>query len=278
VSAGHNWGEQLHALDTTLPNVQEWLAALMRKVRGWGFDFIKLDFLYGGALPGTRADASFSREQAYRESLKLMRSAIGEEAYLLACGAPILPSLGACDALRIGPDVSAQWENERDAALLHNPTIPGARNAIRTTLHRLWLRPLVQVDPDVTYFRSVQCDLTAEQKHLLRDLALLCNFRATSDLPQWLSPQDRQELKAFLTASPVIEQTGPREFQIGTRQLDYGNALDLPRLAIGLRALQGSLIGWVGNRLWALWLNERLAKRALERKVRALKDRASRSG
>ncbi len=90
VSAGFNWGEPLYALDTTHPEALEWLANLMKKVRGWGYDYAKLDFLYAGALPGKRY-ADIPREEAYRNGLKIIREALGE-AYLLTCGAPILPS------------------------------------------------------------------------------------------------------------------------------------------------------------------------------------------
>ena len=131
---------------------------------------------------------------------------MGDDAYFLACGAPIIPSLGICDGIRIGPDVATEWENERDEILLHNPTIPGARNAIRTALHRLWLKPLVHIDPDVVYFRSVECNLAPEQKHLLQSLALICGFKATSDLPQWLSETEFEELRQFLEAEPAIER------------------------------------------------------------------------
>lgn len=48
VSAGFNWGEHLYALDTTHPQVSAWLAGLMKQVIEWGFDYLKLDFLYAG--------------------------------------------------------------------------------------------------------------------------------------------------------------------------------------------------------------------------------------
>ncbi|HVN15151.1 MAG TPA: glycoside hydrolase family 36 protein, partial [Anaerolineales bacterium] len=97
VSAGFNWGQQLYALDTTHPAALEWLAALMKQVRAWGFDYLKLDFLYAGALPGKRYQ-ELPREAAYRNGLKVLREAMGEDAFFLACGAPIIPSLGLCDA------------------------------------------------------------------------------------------------------------------------------------------------------------------------------------
>ncbi len=93
VSAGFNWGEQLYAVDTTHPAALEWLRGLMKEVRGWGFDYLKLDFLYGGALPGKRYK-DMPREAAYRSGLEAMREAMGEDAYFLACGAPIIPSVG----------------------------------------------------------------------------------------------------------------------------------------------------------------------------------------
>ena len=50
VNAGFNWNEELFALDTTNPEVLDWLKKLMETVRNWGYDYIKLDFLYAGAL------------------------------------------------------------------------------------------------------------------------------------------------------------------------------------------------------------------------------------
>ncbi|MFD1730814.1 glycoside hydrolase family 36 protein [Deinococcus malanensis] len=50
--AGHNWGGPYHALDTTHPDVLDWLRELASTVRGWGYTYLKLDFLYGAALPG----------------------------------------------------------------------------------------------------------------------------------------------------------------------------------------------------------------------------------
>jgi alpha-galactosidase len=100
VSAGFNWGEPLYVLDTTHPDVTSWLAALMKQVRAWGFDYLKLDFLYAGALKGKRY-TDMPREAAYRECLKTLREAMGADAFFLTCGTPILPAIGLCDAMRI---------------------------------------------------------------------------------------------------------------------------------------------------------------------------------
>jgi alpha-galactosidase len=251
VSAGFNWGERLYALDTTHPDVTSWLVALMKQVRAWGFDYLKLDFLYGGALKGRRFK-DMPREAAYREALRVMREAMGADAFFLTCGTPILPAIGLCDAIRIGPDVAHYWEKYRDAYLLYNPTIPGTKNAIRTTLHRLWLKPLLHIDPDVAYFESGANQLTQEQRLLLQNLANVCEFKATSDLPQWLGRVEFDQLRSFLNATPKIEQTGRYTFHIDDSIVDFTSATSLPDIPKGLTALRGKFVGWLGDRYFLL--------------------------
>jgi alpha-galactosidase len=269
VSAGFNWGHPLYALDTTHPAALEWLTALMKQVRAWGFDYLKLDFLYAGALPGKR-HIDTPRETAYRQGLKVMREAMGTDAYFLTCGAPIIPSLGLCDAIRVGPDVSGDWESYRDAVLLYNPTTPGVKNAIRTTVNRLWLSPLVSTDPDVVYFRSQYNALTTEQKNLLRDLALVCNYKATSILPQWLSTDQLQELRDFLEARPLVIRTSRETFSLDGRIVDFSPAMSLPDLPHGFDLIASLAFGWISNNDWALKLLNWLGKRALQRVKRSL--------
>ena len=264
-SAGFNWGEQLYALDATHPETIKWLASLMKQVRAWGFDYLKLDFLYAGALPAKRF-ADMPREAAYRQALKTMREAMGGDAYFLACGAPILPSLGLCDALRVGPDVSDKWEDARDATFLYNFTTPGARNAVRTTVSRLWLQPLVTTDSDVVYFTEKENLLSPEHKLLLQDLASICNFKATSDLPQWMRPTTRESLRGFLTALPQVKRISRATFQIDDRVVDFSSALALPPPPRGLTKLPATFMGWLGNQPSALKLFHQLNESTFRKK------------
>jgi alpha-galactosidase len=262
VSAGFNWGENLFALDTTHPQALNWLAILMKQVRAWGYDYIKLDFLYAGALPGKR-HIEMPREAAYRHGLCVIREALGQDAYFLTCGAPIIPSLGLCDGMRIGPDVGAEWESYRDAVLLSNPATPGAKNAIRTTINRLWLAPLVQTDPDVAFFRTKETRLTPEQNIMLQHLAQVSNFKATSDLPQWLASSERETLQNFLASQPVIQRTGRYIFQVGERQVNFGPAMSLPEPPQGIIRLVSAITGWLGSQPVALKWLDKLGKKAL---------------
>jgi alpha-galactosidase len=101
--AGHNWGQDLAGLDLTHPDVRELLATSVRRLCDIGVDYLKLDFLYAGALPGPRHEDT-SPVAAYRSGLALIREAAGPDAYLLGCGAPVLPSVGLVDAMRVSPD------------------------------------------------------------------------------------------------------------------------------------------------------------------------------
>ena len=101
--AGRNWGQQLAGLDLTHPGVQELLADALRRVLDLGVDYLKLDFLYAGAVPGVRR-ADVDEVAAYRAGLELVREVAGPDVYLVGCGAPLLPSVGLVDAMRVSPD------------------------------------------------------------------------------------------------------------------------------------------------------------------------------
>ena len=262
VSAGFNWSEPLYAIDTTHPEALEWLAELLKSVRSWGYDYLKLDFLYAGALPGVR-HIDMPRETAFRYGLQVMREAMGE-AYFLGCGVPILPSLGICDGLRVGPDVADCWVSGRDSQILVNHTTPGAQNALRTSLHRLWLRPLVHTDPDVVYFRSIENHLTNRQKVLLRDLASIARFKATSDIPSWLTETERIELREYLEEYPEVAQVGRYSYKLGDRMVDFSAYIELPTPTRAEHAL-GRMVGGLANLPWVLKAFDKIGRDKLKK-------------
>jgi alpha-galactosidase len=263
VSAGFNWGEPLYALDTTHPTALYWLVDLMKKVRGWGYDYAKLDFLYAGALPGKRY-LDIPRETAYRNGLRTIRGALGD-AYLLTCGAPILPSIGLCDGIRVGPDMAGHFTSHLDDDLIMNFATPGGRNALRTSFNRLWLQPLVHTDPDVVYFRSRQSNLTPKQKSLLEDMAQICNFKATSDIPAWLTDSERYSLREFLESRPEVRKTGRTTYQIGDHEVDFALYIDLPPLPGPLTNLLGVIVGGLANIPFVLRLLDWLGRRSVRK-------------
>ncbi len=257
VFAGFEFGQELCALDATHPEAAKWLGSLIEIARSWGYDYLKLDFLYAGALPGTR-HTDMPREAAYRQALEIIREAAGE-AYLLVCGCPILPSLGLCDGMRIGADVAGFWDSKFYSYYLYNQTAPSLNNAIRTTVHRLWLEPLVHIDPDVAFFGSKNT-LTPEQKHLMQDLTEVCGFKACSDLPGSWTEAERQAVRDWLESDCKFQRTGRYTFEIEGRRVDFSPAVPLPPRPTGLDWLAYQLLGILGNQLWALKLWHRLLR------------------
>ncbi len=222
---GITWERNPYALDSSHPGVLEWIEKLIRRVRSWGFDYLKLDFLYAGALPG-EYHAGIPREESYRNALRIIRAAAAD-AYILACGAPILPTLGLADGLRIGPDVAPFWINTPMTVWLNNPNDTSTQNAIRTSLHRLWLSPLIHTDPDVIFFRSRFNDLKDNEKQLLADLGTISRFKATSDLPQWLDHKQKIQLRHYLESTETAGKLSRYVFTIGGRIVDFSHVIPL---------------------------------------------------
>jgi len=115
-----------------------------------GFGFHKLDFLYAGALGGGR-HADTTPLAAYREGLELVREGAGLDALLVGCGAPLLPSIGLIDAMRIGPDVVPEPREDPPAA-----GEPDLHEVIARTRARAWTHGrLWTADPDSLVVRPV---------------------------------------------------------------------------------------------------------------------------
>ncbi|MFV0428783.1 MAG: glycoside hydrolase family 36 protein [Arachnia sp.] len=114
--AGINWGTDQVGLDPTAAAVQELVEGVVTRLAGMGVSYFKLDFLYAGALarPGEPREAGIRR---YRSALAGIRRAAGPGAYLVGCGAPLLPSLGLVDAMRVSPDVFHEADQTGAAGL-----------------------------------------------------------------------------------------------------------------------------------------------------------------
>ena len=98
-NAGIGWGNLLcHALDLTNPEALEYNREVVHTaVHDWGFNYLKLDFLYAAAVNCRYQDPSFTRAQVLRRGLELVREAAGEKVQLLGCGCPIGSALGLMD-------------------------------------------------------------------------------------------------------------------------------------------------------------------------------------
>jgi hypothetical protein len=126
---------------------------------------------------------------------------------------------------------------------------------------------LVQTDPDVAYFRTRLNDLTSEQKQLLQDLARIADFKATSDVPAWLTESERAALREFLERRPAIRKTGRSVYDLDGRAVDFSAQTGLPALPGPFTNLLGALVGGLANVPFLMKIFNGFEKRDLEKKL-----------
>ena len=155
LNAIDNWGSANYALDATHPAAMEWLEHVVHTAcTTWGVDYLKLDFLYAGAMRGRRFDTTITGNAAFRRGMERLRHAAGER-FILGCGAPLVSSVGLVDGMRVGSDVAEFWGGEGNA------DGPSLHNATRATLARLWLHARWWInDPDCLIIRSDDTQLS----------------------------------------------------------------------------------------------------------------------
>jgi alpha-galactosidase len=179
--AGFNWKAEQAVLDVTHPGAEEYLRTVFCTLRRMGIDYFKLDFLYAGALAGQRADDSVTPLAAYRHGMEMIREAIGPDSYLLGCGAPILPSVGLVDAMRVSPDTAPRYEPDGG-----DLSMPSQRAAALTGRARAWQHGRFWAnDPDCLIVRPEVQRRDAWAVHIDRYGGLRSSSDRLRDLDDW---------------------------------------------------------------------------------------------
>jgi alpha-galactosidase len=149
LGAGRHWEQEMRILDVTNAAAADYITKVFRTWLGWGYTFFKLDFLYAAAIPGI---------DHYRRGMELIREAAGPDATLLIGGAPLLPSIGLCDVMRVGPDVLPEEPN---------PQLD-LKNTVRITTLRSWMNGRLWLnDPDTLVARPDIEEREAWAEHLM---------------------------------------------------------------------------------------------------------------
>jgi alpha-galactosidase len=149
LGAGRHWDQEMRILDVTNAAAADYITKVFRTWLGWGYTFFKLDFLYAAAIPGI---------DHYRRGMELIREAAGPDSTLLIGGAPLLPSIGLCDVMRVGPDVLPEEPN---------PQLD-LENTVRITTLRSWMNGRLWLnDPDTLVARPEIEEREAWAEHLM---------------------------------------------------------------------------------------------------------------
>lgn len=189
----------VYSLDPTHPGVQDYLRTVFKALCADGFEYFKIDFLFAGLRAGRHHDPRQSPVEAYRTGLGCIREAIGDR-FLLGCGAPLLPSIGVVDAMRISPDVKEVWRDPAIALIAGETGHPAAELSILNCLTRAHLHGVFWInDPDCLLVRRDNTRLTlAEVQTLVSVLSLTGGMLLISDDLQTLAAPRRALLEQAL--------------------------------------------------------------------------------
>lgn len=160
---GCNWGG-FYALDIDRAEVVEYLERCFDRILNqWGFDLVKLDFLYAAAPVGRDFE---SRAGRMTRALELLRRLCGEK-LILGCGVPLMPAFGLFDYCRVSCDVGLDWDSNFIMRRTNRERV-STRQAIGSSLFRRQLSGRAFLnDPDVFFLRDDNIRLSPEKKHAL---------------------------------------------------------------------------------------------------------------
>lgn len=215
IKMGYNpaWDGWFYGLDIYHPKVVEYLKKVFDTVLNvWGFDLVKLDFLF--------AAASFPRDgktigRIMADGMILLRTLVGDK-LILGCGVPLIPAFGRVDYCRIGPDIHLSW----DFKLLkwtNNRERPSNFNAIGNAInrHEMSHRGFLN-DPDVFILRKEKNKLTFLEKYsLLLANVLFGDLIFTSDN---IDNYDSEMLRLFKSIFPLQK---PQDIKVSVENHFY---------------------------------------------------------
>lgn len=174
---GSNWGG-FYAFDLSRSDAREYIENCLTHYVDMGFDFFKLDFLYAASLvPDNGSSRSATAERAYG----FLRDCLGDK-LILGCGATVFNCIDKFDYLRVGPDVSLDFDDVWYMRFMHRERI-STKVTVQNTIYRSFFNErLFGNDPDVFLLRKKNIRLSDKQKTALITLnALFGSVLMTSD-------------------------------------------------------------------------------------------------
>ncbi|MCR5760581.1 MAG: alpha-galactosidase [Sphaerochaetaceae bacterium] len=162
VRCGSNWSG-FYALDLRKEEVCSYLKQCFDFFLNLGFDFFKLDFLYASMIEETEG---LTRAQMALKSYQYLRDLVGDK-IILGCGAAIFPAYEKFDYMRIGPDISLEFDDIWYMQNMHRERI-STKITLQNTIYRsLFDGCLFGNDPDVVLLRDNNLKLSKKQREAI---------------------------------------------------------------------------------------------------------------
>lgn len=163
VIVGANWGG-FYPLDIDNQQARDYIKGVFDVVLNqWGFDLVKLDFLYATAVVPMH---NKTRGQLAYESIDFLRECVGDK-QILGCGVQQMPCFGKVEYMRIGADMSLGWKHSLIRKNMHREDV-STPNAIHNSVYRRCLNKRAFLcDPDVFLLRKTNIHFTPQQQRVL---------------------------------------------------------------------------------------------------------------
>ncbi len=234
--------ERYFILDTTNPQALDWLLSEIDKIINWGYRYLKLDFLFAGAYEARRFNNTTSTS-AYRSAMKAILDKAREyNAYVLACGAPLIPTAGLAHGIRIGGDIAF-------SAVPYNFSF--IKNEARNIANRFFLNYVFANDPDTALLRDVSIE---EAKMNLTSVLMSGKIFALGDDLSSLPPEKVdliQKIKSF----PIFNEIKNSVSQnILMKPLDMFNNFSEPSTSVATLLVYPET--YYVPSIWSLKINE----------------------
>lgn len=187
--AGHNWGS-FYAIDFYNKDAAQYIKNFFSVIlNDWGFDMVKLDFLYAACVLPIH---NKTRGEVMCDAMDFLRDCVGDK-MILGCGVPLMPAFGKVDFCRVGADVALNW-NCRKYTIREDVSTP---NTVNCTIFRRHLdnRAFLN-DPDVFLLRDNNINLSFEQRKLLAKINSI--FGKLLFVSDNVNDYSREQMSVFL--------------------------------------------------------------------------------
>ena len=191
IMVGANWGG-FYAIDIDNTDARVYIKNVFDTVlNDWGFDLVKLDFLYATAVVPLH---NKTRGQLAYESIDFLRECVGDK-QILGCGVQQMPCFGKVEYMRIGADMDLGWKHKFFRNLTHREDV-STPNAIHNSVYRRCLNNRAFLcDPDVFLLRRSNIKFTFEQQKVLAKFIKL--FGSVLFMSDNVDEYDDEQLAVF---------------------------------------------------------------------------------
>lgn len=191
IMVGANWGG-FYAIDIDNADARAYIKNVFDTVlNDWGFDLVKLDFLYATAVVPLH---NKTRGQLAYESIDFLRECVGDK-QILGCGVQQMPCFGKVEYMRIGADMALGWKHKFFRNLTHREDV-STPNAIHNSVYRRCLNGRAFLcDPDVFLLRKTNIHFTPEQQKVLAKFIKL--FGSVLFMSDNVDEYDDEQLAVF---------------------------------------------------------------------------------